>query len=92
MGLERTRTGEMTAGGGRRLRIARGLNEAALRSVLATEHASTEGRLDLVLAPGRRFRIARGLDLLALRSVVAAVELGGEARIELVIAGDCCRP
>ena len=74
------------ADSGQRLRIARGVDEVALRSVLAAEPAGSNARIELVLATGQRVRIARGLDEAALRSLVEAAFPGSDARIELVLA------
>ena len=71
---------------GRRLRIARGVREEALRSVLAAVPAGSDARIELVLATGQRLRIARGLDEAASRSLVESAFPGSDARIELVLA------
>jgi len=68
----------------RRWRIARGLDETAMRALSAATGPDAEARIELVMG-GARERIACGLDGADLCSILAAA--GGGAQIELVFAG-----
>ena len=81
----------VTAG---RLRIARILDEGALRWLAEAAGPGGGARIELVFADGRRVRIAQGADEAYLRALVASARRNMDARIELVFAGrkDSLRP
>ena len=56
---------------GERLRIARGVDEATLHSLLLEMRSDGDARIEIALPGGERVRIARGVDAAELHSLLA---------------------
>ena len=68
-----------------RLRIARILDEGALRWLAEAAGPGGGARIELVFGDGRRVRIAQGADEANLRALVASVGQNMDTHLELVV-------
>lgn len=70
-----------------RLRIARILDEGALRWLAKAAEPGSGAHIELVSADGRRIRIAQGVDETNLRALAASAGRNMDAGIELAFPG-----